>query len=573
MAAAVSAASCNPVENVSGGGIKENPDAIFEVKSTDISVSQATITITNDGTSANTFYGFAYNDIETSVDVAVNREIARLAEEGTDIADVLMDGTSYKYILKGLDSRQTYRYVAFGLRADGSVYGTPGICEFSTERIDAEFSVTVGGVTTESAVADITCTGYNDDLWYAFCTDDVTSDVSSVIKAETVKLGDNIAETLKSGNAQVEFGTLKPETDYRVIVTGLLADGTVYGTPAVATFATEALPFVENNAWTVTYGGRVVENGKEQDLINVVSTSEDRYAVGLYKAGAISLVGIEAICEDTALSTKEQVDKLVADGYPRDLVMSLFTHTASCSDPYNPLPDGEYIAVAVGIDEDFNLTRLYAVSETFTIETATLSEGYASWLGNWTMTGANNVSYNVSISKRIAEQTYTMKGLQDFQDDEVEGYYNADDGTFEIRTCDLDTDFDHPTYGPVDMWFVGVIDHNGEQVFIKPAQGYYVISTQTLSSDGNSATCRAGTVSVSNIGTKELVSMQFAGYVSAGALSFNGDTILFPMTMTKVPATGTSTGVISTGCKYVCIKHRNFTSESGLKSAGAYSAE
>ncbi len=155
----------------------------------------------------------------------------------------------------------------------------------------------------------------------------------------------------------------------------------------------------------------------------------------------------------------------------------------------------------------------------------------------------------------------------------MEGYYNADDGTFEIRTCDLDTDFDHPTYGPVDMWFVGVIDHNGKQVFIKPAQGYYVISTQTLSSDGNSATCRTGTVSVSNIGTKELVSMQFAGYVSAGALSSIGDTILFPMTMTKVPATGTSTELISTGCKYVCIKHRNFMSESGLKSASAYSAE
>ncbi len=545
MAAAVSAASCNPVENVSGGGTAENPDAEFTVKATDVTVGQAVITITHDGTSKNTFYGFAYNDLETSTDVAVNREIARLAEEGTDLADVLMDGTAYKYILKGLDSRQTYRYVAFGLRADGSIYGTPGTCEFSTERIDAEFSVTVSGVTTESAVANVSCTGYSDDTWYAFCTEDVTSDVASVIEDEVARLEGNVAGVLKSGNAQVEFSALNPEIEYRIIVTGLLADGTVYGAPASVGFETDALPFVENSAWTVTYGGRVIEDGEEQDVISVVATSSDRYVVGLYQAGVLAQYGIEAICEDAAASTKELVDQFIDAGYPLELVMSVFTHTSSCEEPYNPLPDGEYIAVAVGIDEEFNLTRLYSVSEAFTIEAEELSEGYASWIGNWTMTGSNDVVYNVTISKRIAEQTYTMTGLQGFSD-EVEGYYNAEDKTFEIRTCDLpDSDYNHDTYGAVDMKFVGLIDNEGTSVFIRPAEGsYYVISTQTLSENGNSATCKAGTVSTSSFGTKELVSMQFAGYVSAGVLGFNGDKIQFPMTMSKATAAaGSSVGL------------------------------
>ncbi|MDE6147356.1 MAG: hypothetical protein K2G18_04760 [Bacteroidales bacterium] len=575
MAAAIFAASCDTPEINGRDGVEENPDAIFEVKATDVALGQAVITITHDGTSANTFYGFAYNDIETSAEVAVNREIARLSEEGTDFADVLMDGESYKYILKGLDSRQTYRYVAFGLRADGTVYGTPGTCEFTTERVEAEFRVTIGEVTTEYVTANIACTGYSDDTWLAFCTDDVTSDAASAIEAEVAKLGGNIASALKSGNAEVEFGSLEPETDYRIIVTGLLADGTVYGEPASATFATDALPFVENSAWTVAYGGRVVEDGEEQDVINVTATSGDRYVVGVYQASALSRFGIEAICEDAASSTKELVDEFVAGGYPLELVMSVFTHTASCVEPYNPLPDGEYIAVAVGIDDEFNLTRLYAVSEAFAVEAEPLSDGYAKWLGNWQMRGANDVVYNVSIAQRLAEQTYTMKGLQGFSD-EVEGYYNAADGTFEIRTCDLDSDFEHPTYGNVDMWFVGVVENGGNQVLVSPAAGsWYVISTQTMSSDGNSATCKAGRVSLSS-GAKDIVSMQFAGYLEDNrVLSFNGDKIQFPMTMTRAAAaSGASAGLNSPASRQLNIRHRSSALHGSLKlHVGTYSAE
>ncbi|MCM1502268.1 MAG: hypothetical protein NC115_06330 [Bacteroidales bacterium] len=402
--AAVMAAGCDPVENTIGGGITVPDDVTFAVSASDVTTDMARITISHDGTSANTFCGFCYDDIETSVDMAINRRVAEMSQSGNELADFLIGGTSYRYILKNLESRKTYRYVVFGLNADGTVYGTPGQCEFSTERVSAEFSVNVSNVGTETASASVSSTGYDDDTWYAFCTEDLDSDLSDVIAAEIAVLGERIASSLKSGNAEVEFTGLRQDTGYRVVVTGLLADGTVYGTAVSASFKTEREPVVYrvNEAWTVTYAGRADYEGELSDFISVTSTSSaDRYVIGVYSAETVSKFGIEAVCEDVAAGIVELVEQFVGQGLPRDLVMSVFTHTESADEPYNLFDPGEYIAVAAGIDDDLNVTGLYALSDAFVIEEAEeedATEGYKAWLGTWNITDAKDSQNNHSVT-------------------------------------------------------------------------------------------------------------------------------------------------------------------------------
>lgn len=134
MAAAVFASSCDKEPQNGGGSEEETPAVIFKAKASDITTNGAVLTITHDGTKDDTFYGFCYDDIATGTDDAIAKKVAELKASGKKLSDIVFKGTSYKHTLNALEPEKTYKYVAFGLKADGTVYGTPAAVTFTTEK-------------------------------------------------------------------------------------------------------------------------------------------------------------------------------------------------------------------------------------------------------------------------------------------------------------------------------------------------------------------------------------------------------------------------------------------------------
>ncbi|MBO8480599.1 MAG: hypothetical protein IAB76_05780, partial [Bacteroidetes bacterium] len=256
----------------------------FSVKVSALETDGATVTMTHNGTDAETYYGFYYTDLETSVTDAINRVAASLTESGADMAEVLFSGTTYITILKDLDPLTTYRYVVFGMNEDKSVYGKPASADFTTLKGPVNFTVSVSGITQTSANASVTSTGDATDTWYCFATEDLTSPLADVVASEVAELGSDLSSVLRDGNDMVQLSGLSAGKSYRAVVTGLRSDGTTYGTPVAASFRTSApdVDYVENPNWTVTYAGKGSYQGSPADLISVtVSGGSDTYTTGV----------------------------------------------------------------------------------------------------------------------------------------------------------------------------------------------------------------------------------------------------------------------------------------------------
>ena len=388
------AASCEKGE--------KDKSVTFKAVATTVSYDNAIMTVSHDGSSTDTYCGFVYDDLTTSVENAISRKVAELKAEGQRaLTSALMTGTTKKHSLKNLEAEKAYRYVVFGLKEDGSTYGTYGTCDFSTKEIDIKFAATATEIASTSVKVEVTVSGKDNTLtWYAFCTSDLTSDVAALVSAEASKV---TASALMTGKQTVEFKGLSESTSYRVIVTGMSAAGSVYGAPV---------------------------------SVNV--------------------------------TTKEGI----------------------------------------------------AVT-------------YSSWLGSWTMTGANGVVNNVTIEANVEGESYLIGGLCGWEGYYINANYNTD-GTMTIVTTDLEN-YTHDSYGEIDLWFFGTYYYApaDSDYFIT---GNYDLCNGTLS-DATSGTLAAATVAIQE-GDVTIKTMEYCGMILTGdyagyVLSYDADIMSFPVTVVK----------------------------------------
>ena len=104
--------------------------------------------------------------------------------------------------------------------------------------------------------------------------------------------------------------------------------------------------------------------------------------------------GIEAIAESEIAYWTDYVNQFnQANGTNYDL--SALLYTGSVEEGWT-LEGGEYVALAIGATAA-GATGYYAASEPFAVVEADLSEGYAAWLGDWTITGANGLTQQVTF--------------------------------------------------------------------------------------------------------------------------------------------------------------------------------
>ena len=333
-------------------------------------------------------------------------------------------------------------------KPDGGSTNTP-TTEYTE---DLKFTLEVAEVEADQAKIKVEHNGTTKDTWYGFATTE-----SDVNKAIADVLAEGNVTLKKNTKTNVTVRNLEPETEYTFIAVGIKADGTQYGEPATVKFTTAAAQlegFQVNPAWTVAYIGAGEVDGKSYEhVISVNSTDSNTYLTSVVSKSDYDTYGIEAIAESEIAYWTDYVNQFnQANGTNYDL--SALLYTGSVEEGWT-LEGGEYVALAIGATAA-GATGYYAASEPFAVVEADLSEGYAAWLGDWTITGANGLTQQVTFSKGKANETFIMTGYEgpDAEGLDVTVNWIEEEGCWAIYNQMLGT-YNFGQYGPGDVWFLG----------------------------------------------------------------------------------------------------------------------
>lgn len=118
----------------------------------DITYTSAKIKVTHNGDKNDTWYGFLTQDVSADEDELI--EMAAKAYMDGESSEGLRKSKSYVTVLKELQPGISYKYIAFGLSADGRVYGSSSSVEFVTIATPGEGGGGTGGGDTGGEVVN-----------------------------------------------------------------------------------------------------------------------------------------------------------------------------------------------------------------------------------------------------------------------------------------------------------------------------------------------------------------------------------------------------------------------------------
>ncbi len=450
---------------------------VFEVTSEFPTQKGATMNITHNGPADCRYAGCAF-EYGTSIDEAIAGKIEELRSDLAEDAmlafdDVTFSGNSSTDVVTGLLPNRKYSYVVFGLDEDFSVYGTRDTCVFTTQTGAAPFNMHVVVAETRTVQVEVQTNSRFDDTYpyYVFWTTDLETPVDRLIEKEVGSL-DAPAEVIDHGrkifNVPDDFpGTpdLEPGKKYRIVVTGLYDDGTVYGLPVDMTFKTDRgdLPYYEHEDWVVEYTGKGLYSGRAVDNITVTSADEERFFISvveedrLAQAGEITQALLREVIAQETEAQQKVIDEYAAFGI--EATWYDYSYTGTVERPVEALEEGEkYYALAIGIDVDGVVTGEYQVSDAFEPEVLSATEDYLRWVGTWTVSAnyvdqddyLHKVSFDIEIKGSVPGIGYTVSGFG-----KVDGLMEED-----INVPDIGVLYDDETgaiqwigsyLGPVDM--------------------------------------------------------------------------------------------------------------------------
>ena len=356
--------------------------------------------------------------------------------------------------------------------------GTDPTPETPTYTEDLTFTLEVTEVEADQAKIKVKHNGTTKDTWYGFATTetDVNKAIEDVLAEGKVTLKKNTSTTMTVRD-------LQPETKYTFVAVGVKADGTVYGTHASVEFTTakaeEPTPptppapegYTVNPNWTVTYIGDYEEGGKVYDNVVVVETTDTNpYFVTAWPVDYYEELGIEAIV-DAEIETWNEMLAQYPGATWADIV---YAESILSQVSIDPEYGTKWYAMAIGCDTNGKATGLYALSEVIDLENlggnedVELTPEYAAWLGNWTFTGSNGVSFDVTMKQGKANQTYKLAG---WEGPEAEGLditveWMADYGIWAIYAQSFGT-FEFEGAGKGEIW----LTPESKDGYIYPAEG------------------------------------------------------------------------------------------------------
>lgn len=128
--AAMAAFACEEVPQQEEQGPQLNEELELVVDVEDITYTSAKIKVSHNGAKTDTWYGFLTEEVNGDEDALISAAVE--AYMSGESAEGLRKSKNFVTVLKELTPGTSYKYIAFGLSAEGKVYGSSASVEFQT---------------------------------------------------------------------------------------------------------------------------------------------------------------------------------------------------------------------------------------------------------------------------------------------------------------------------------------------------------------------------------------------------------------------------------------------------------
>ena len=419
---------------------------------------------------------------------------------------------------------------------------------------DLEFTLEVSETDATSAKIRVEHNGERNDTWYYFVTTE--SDIDQAILDEVERLQKEGDVTLqRSTGKNITVKNLEAKTTYTFVVFGLSSEGEVYGTPADIEFTTKAdiTDLVESDEWTLSYEGR--EDGKER--FGVQCDENSIYLFDVVDAYYVSNdQGEVEYLDDYIIMTVELIQTYLDNGAtPAQLFEYGYLQTGSGILSTDRMASGYYFLIAIGYDEDACPTGTYSV-ELIEIAAEEPSAEYLQWLGTYTATGANGISYTLEVMDYDPNYMYAIAGWETGADLGADKNNDGNPDGLDFNTAFVDYIPIFPTYftqGKMDFYEYiltqlemddagtviadfglygwGVYDNN---MTLLATGGSAVIATAETTDNGATGTITGGVLKANNGSSIEVSALSYAAVSQDGEnYWFWNDQMMLPITLTK----------------------------------------
>lgn len=115
-----------------GDGSTLNENLTFTLALKDVLANSVTITVSHDGATTDTWYGFVTTDTESDEEDLIKAEVKNLLEKGNGKITGLKKAKNTNDKISDLEASTDYRYIVTGLTSNGTSYGKPASLDFST---------------------------------------------------------------------------------------------------------------------------------------------------------------------------------------------------------------------------------------------------------------------------------------------------------------------------------------------------------------------------------------------------------------------------------------------------------
>ncbi len=288
-----------------------------------------------------------------------------------------------------------------------------------------------------------------------------------------------------------------------------------------------------NAAWSVSYAGPAEIDGVSyKHTAAVISSDENTYTVVVVRADEFQPSKLEALGEALIQDMHDYLAYYNAVN-GTSLVFADLLDKGSKMIGLEELYPGNYMALAIGITPEEELSGLYAASKAFGVKEEQATALYSEWLGDWVFKGDNGTSNNVTISHKIANREIYMKGLMGLPFNIV-GEYSTDrnDIIFSSQIVVEKYDFGSGKVG--DIHLLGV-DRDGNWYGLDKNGSYGIAIAGVI--DFTRGIVRYG---VNQPGYPEFVAMIFTAYIDGKYYSLKGDIPAFNGFAELAPASSTA---------------------------------
>lgn len=423
------------------------------------------------------------------------------------------------------------------------------------ENIAFTLEVVEGSVESDQAKVKVEHNGERDDTWFGFATTE--SDINKAVFAKIEELLEEkgrITGLQKSTSKTVTARDLEPETDYTYIVIGMTEDGTYYGIPASVEFTTtrDVTDLEECNDWVMAYQ-RGEKDGEVIEYFTIqCETGNCFYFTTVNK---LLLEAYEMTLEDyiSYYVLESEIPQLQQMGYEMTELLVDQSYTLSG----NRMESGDYYAIAIGFTKDGTATGYYSAHE-FQIFEQTATEEYQKWLGTWTLTDANNQTFDITVHHYDNNFLYAITGWEcgtglrfDFStafEDVLAFAASYNDGklgfeeTFVTYLASSESAESYDLY--FGLWGRGSLTYNGKTYEDSYIGFEGLTMAQATTEDGQNGTLEGITITETDFEIN-YQKMGFAGLPLVENLNISiwNEPMVFPITMTKKAEAATQQSV------------------------------